>query len=313
VRAAALLPLSLSLTSRPHLPAALSRALPPTGRPAPPVSRFVVLLAYDSPSSPPSPSPRRTGKFGTAHPRRLTVYSPGTAPRREVSLSPLCGINAGAMHLTGARRAPPLPFPRAPIKRSLRAPPSPHQPQPPLSSLARAQFAEAPPSSSSPVSRPPLLPSPLLVQRAIRLAYQLHHIVVNSERYFPHPNPSHEAHRRRLLPRSSATSPRTAPSRTPLAKLSPPLGSPDPPHAKATTHCPRTGPPAANHRRAHRRPFFSPRTAGSPHRQPVAPFPPSALAGEWARGDDVIPSHAHAVTRLGPQLGRRPRARARCA
>jgi hypothetical protein len=164
---------SLSLTSRPHLPAALPRALPPAGRPAPPVSRFVVLLTYDSPSSPPSPSPRpsprRTGKFGTARPHRLTVYSPGTAPRREVSSSPLCGINAGAVHLTGARRAPPLPFPQAPIKRSPRAPPSPHRPQPPVSSLARAQFAEAPPSSSSPVSHPPLLPSPLLVQRAIRL------------------------------------------------------------------------------------------------------------------------------------------------
>jgi hypothetical protein len=54
-----------------------------------------------------------------------------------------------------------------------------------------------------------------------------------------------------------------------------------------------------------------PRTAGSPRRQPVAPFPPpSALAGMWARGDGVIPSRACAVTRLGPQLGRRPRARA---
>jgi hypothetical protein len=196
--AAAPLPLSLSLTSRPHLPAALSRALPPAGRPAPSVSRFVVLLAYDSLSSPPSssprPSPRRIRKFGTAYPRRLTVYSPGTAPldpppRREVSSSPLCGINAGAMHLTSARRAPLLPFPRAPIKRSPQAPPSPHRPQPPLSSLARAQFAEAPPSSSSPVSRPPLLPSPLLVQRAIRLAYQLHHIAMNSECYSPTPIP----------------------------------------------------------------------------------------------------------------------------
>jgi hypothetical protein len=30
----------------------------------------------------------------------------------------LCGINAGAVHLTGARRAPPLLFPRAPIKKA---------------------------------------------------------------------------------------------------------------------------------------------------------------------------------------------------
>jgi hypothetical protein len=242
-RASAPLPLSLSLTSRPHLPAALSCALPPASRPAPPVSRFVVLLAYDSPPSP-RPSPRSTGKFGTARPRRLTVYSPGTAPRREVSSSPLCGINAGVVHLTGARRAPPLPFPRAPIKRSPRPPPSPHRPQPPLSSLARAQFAEVPPSSSSPVSRPPLLPSPLLVQRAIRLAYQLHHIAVNLECYSPtpisRPKLTDGDSRRGALP-----PPRGQP---PLAKLSLPLGSPDPPRAKATTHCPRIGPPAANRR-----------------------------------------------------------------
>jgi hypothetical protein len=44
-------PLSLSLASQPHLPAPLSRALPLTGRPAPPVSR-VVFLAYDAPPSP---------------------------------------------------------------------------------------------------------------------------------------------------------------------------------------------------------------------------------------------------------------------
>jgi hypothetical protein len=142
-------PPSLSLTSRPHLPAAPSRVLPLAGRPAPPVSRFVVLLAYDSPLSPPSPSPpsssprpspRRTGEFGTAPSLPLDRVLAWYRPRREVSSSPLCGINVGAVHLTGARRSPPLPLPRTPIKRSPRAPPSPHQPQPPLSSLARAQF-----------------------------------------------------------------------------------------------------------------------------------------------------------------------------
>jgi hypothetical protein len=101
----------------------------------------------------------------------------------------------------------------------------------------------------------------------------------------------------------------------PLAKLSPPLGSPDPPRAKATTHCPRTGSPAANHRRAHRRPGFSPADGrfDPPSICGAVSPPPSALAGVWARGDDVIPSRARAVTRLGPQLGRRPRARARYA
>jgi hypothetical protein len=185
------------------------------------------------------------------------------------------------MHLTGARRAPPLPFPRAPIKRSPRAPPSPHRSQPPLSSLARAQFAEAPPSSSSPVSRPPLLPSPLLVQRAIRLAYQLHHIAMNSERYSPTPIPRPkltDGDSRRGAPPPPHGQP---PPRPPLAKLSPPLGSPDPPHAKATTHCPRTGPPAANRRRAHRRPGFSPedsRFAPPSARGAVPPPPALSLA-----------------------------------
>jgi hypothetical protein len=142
-------PPSLSMTSRPHLQAAPSRALPLASRPAPPVSRFVVLLAYDSPPSPPSssppspsprPSPRHTGEFGTAPSSPLDRVLAQYRPRREVSSSPLCGINAGAVHLTSAHRAPPLPFPRAPIKRLPQAPPSPHRPQPPPSSLARAKF-----------------------------------------------------------------------------------------------------------------------------------------------------------------------------
>jgi hypothetical protein len=199
--------------------------LPHAGRPAPPVSRFVVLLAYDSPPSPPlpspRPSPRRTGEFGTAPSSPLDRVLARYRPRREVSSLMLCGINAGAVHLTGARRAPPLPFPRAPIKRSPRAPPSPHRPQPPLSSLARAQFAEAPPSSSSPVSRPPLLPS--LCWSSEQLGWPTSFTTSRELRtLFPHPNLSPEAHRRRLPPWSSATSPRTAPSQTPLAKLSRP-------------------------------------------------------------------------------------------
>jgi hypothetical protein len=112
-----------------------------------------------------------------------------------------------------------------------------------------------------------------------------------------HPNPSPEAHRRRLPPLSPATSPRTVPSWTPPAKLSPPLGSPDPPRAKATTHCPRTGPPAANRRRAHRRPGFFPRGRPvRPRRQLMALFPPFALTGVWARGDGVLSPLARAVT-----------------
>jgi hypothetical protein len=106
-------PPSLSLTSRPHLPATPSRALPLASRPAPPVSRFVVFLTYDTPPSPPSssprPSPRRTGEFGTAPSSPLDRVLARYRPHREVSSSPLCGINAGAVHLTGARRALSLP------------------------------------------------------------------------------------------------------------------------------------------------------------------------------------------------------------
>jgi hypothetical protein len=192
--AAPLPPLSLSLTSRPHLPAALSlaRSLPLADRP-----HRSAASSSSSRTTHRRPLHRRPlahplaaqESLAPPRPRRLTASLPGTVPRRKVSSSPLCGINAGAVHLTGTRGAPSLPFPRAPIKRSPRAPPSPHQPQPPLSSLARDQFAEAPSSSSSPVSRPPLLPSSLLVQRAIRLAYQFHHIAVNSELYSPTPIP----------------------------------------------------------------------------------------------------------------------------
>jgi hypothetical protein len=125
---------------------------------------------------------------------------------------------------------------------------------------------------------------------------------VNSERYFPHPNPSPEAHRRRLPPRSSATSPRTAPSQTPLAKLSPPLGLSDPPRAKATTHCPRTGPPAANRRRAHRRPGFSPADGrfAPPSTRGAAPL-------SLASGPAAMASSPRAPT-PSPALGLRPRA-----
>jgi hypothetical protein len=92
-----------------------------------------------------------------------------------------------------------------------------------------------------------------------------------------------ETHRWRLPPRSSATSPWTAPSRPPLAKLSTPLGLPALPRAKAPNRCPRIGSPAANRRRAHRRP-------GSPRGWPVHPAvsrwrrspSPSALSGVWA-------------------------------
>jgi hypothetical protein len=153
-------PLTLSLTSQPHPPAPLARALPLTGRPAPPVSR-VVFLAYDAPPSPHCrPLHRRPlahplaaqEEFGTAPSSPLDQRPCPVPPRRGVSSAPLCGINAGVVHLTGARRAPPLPSPRAPIKRSPRAPPSPHRPRPLPSSPRPSAIREAPPSSPSSLS-----------------------------------------------------------------------------------------------------------------------------------------------------------------
>jgi hypothetical protein len=66
-----------------------------------------------SPRSPPAtvlaPSPRpshRRTEFGTAPSLPLDRVLTRYRPRREVSSSPLCGINSGAEHLTGVRRAP---------------------------------------------------------------------------------------------------------------------------------------------------------------------------------------------------------------
>jgi hypothetical protein len=138
VRAAA--SLALSLADEPAPPASRPPSRAPsrwqTGPTGQPRRRPRVRLAAVPSIAVPSPiaSPHRKVWHRPSSPLDRVLV--GTAPRREVSSSPLCGINAGAMHLTGARRAPPLLFPQAPIKRSPQAPPSPHRPQPPLSSLA---------------------------------------------------------------------------------------------------------------------------------------------------------------------------------
>jgi hypothetical protein len=102
------------------------------------------------------------------------------------------------------------------------------------------------------------------------------------------PRPPPRAHRRRSPPRNSAPSPWAAPSQPSPAKWSLPLESPAPPRAKASAHCPKTGPPAANRRRAHRRP-------GPPRGRPVHPprqpdsvlFPLPFSLARGARGDAV--------------------------
>jgi hypothetical protein len=89
----------------------------------------------------------------------------------------------------------------------------------------------------------------------------------------------------------SAPSPRAAPSQPPLAELSLPLESPGSARAKPPFLGPRTGPPAASHRQAQRRPALLPRSAGSPRRLAATPFSSFALAGEWARSDAVTLAH----------------------
>jgi hypothetical protein len=128
----------------------------------------------------------------------------------------------------------------------------------------------------------------------------------------PRPSPSPNGHRRRSLSRSAATSPRTAPSRPPLAKLSLPLGSPAPARANPPPRGPRTGPLAANRHRAHRRPAFLSRSAGSPapsNRSAVPPPPPLSLTS-GPRGDDVAPARPRHLPRpwaaAGPAPSRAP-------
>jgi hypothetical protein len=132
-------------------------------------------------------------EFGTAPSSPLDQRPCPVPPRRGVSSAALCGINAGAAHLTGARRAQPLPFPRAPIKRLPRAPPSPHRPRPlpfPPSPERNSQSTAVFPLSGE-SSPPPLSPSPL-VQREIKWTKQLPHKATNPKHQFPAPVPHPE-------------------------------------------------------------------------------------------------------------------------
>jgi hypothetical protein len=135
-------------------------------------------------------------------PRRLTVSLPGTAPTVRSRRRRCAAFNAGAVLLIGVRRAPPLPFLRAPIKGSPRALPCPAPASATPLLPHPSSVVKAPPSSPSPVSLPPLLPSPLVVQREIRMACQLRHTTVNLGRHFPTPIPA-----------------RSSPAATPVAEL----------------------------------------------------------------------------------------------
>jgi hypothetical protein len=186
---------------------------------------------------------------------------------------------AGTVQLAGVRRAPPLPSPRAPIKGSPRAPSSLHRPRPFPSSPSPSTIREASSSSSSPVSPFPLLPLPLRW----------------SSEKLSEPSSSLTRPRTRsttFQPPSPTQSPPAAPSQPSPSELGLPLESPASARAKPPSLGPRTGPPAANRRQAHRRPALLPRSAGSPHRLAATPLPPRS---RW---------------QVGPQQRRHPRDRA---
>jgi hypothetical protein len=305
--------------SRPHSPAALTIALSrahsrwqtvPTGQPPrhPPRIRLITVTSDHVPSIAPSPrpSPRHTEKFGTAPSspldRVLARYRPAVRSCR----CRCAALNYGAVRLTGVRRAPPLPLPSGAYKRVTPSTPLPrtgliHPSFPSPRAIPCPTPASATPLSPRPISihgsatvfslsgKPfPLFSLPLWLcskQLARPMSFATLPRVWNTT---PLPQSLPGAHRRRLPPRSSATSSRTAPSRPPLAKLSPPLGSPAPPRAKAPTRCPRTGSLAVNRCRAHRRP-------GSPRRRPVHPTvdrwrrPPLLLSLACGPRGDAVP------------------------
>jgi hypothetical protein len=166
---------------------------------------------------------------------------------------------------------------------------APHR-RPPSSAatLPSGTYKRVAPSTSfpAPASATPLLPSPELNSRKRRRLLP-RHTAVSLEHRSPTPNPRPKltgGDSRRGAPPPPRGQPPHGP---PLAKLSPPLGSPAPPRAKAPTHCPRTGSPAVNRRRAHRRPGSLPRTVVRPtiDRWHRSPLPLSLACGP--RGDAV--------------------------
>jgi hypothetical protein len=130
----------------------------------PPVSHPIPSPRTTSPRSPPTtvlspaPSPRRTGKFGTASSSPLWPRPCTTLPRRAVSSPPLCGINSVAVQ---PHRRPPsfaAPLPSGAYKRVT---PSTSLPRTGLSHSSPprpSSIALAPSSSSTPVSPSSSLP-----------------------------------------------------------------------------------------------------------------------------------------------------------
>jgi hypothetical protein len=219
------------------------------------------------------------------------VSSP-VPPRRGVPSAALCGIYGRHCVARRSQEAPPPPFPRAPIKGSPRAPSSSHQPRPSLSAPSPSTIREAPSSSSSPVS--PFLLIPLLLrwsrEKLSEPSGSLTRPRTRSATFQPSsPTQSPPV----AIPDAELRpSPWAAPSQPSPTELSLPLESPASARAKPPSLGPRTGPPAASRRQAHRRPALLPRSAGSPRRLAATPFPPPL---SLASGPAATPSPSRAA------------------
>jgi hypothetical protein len=238
-RQPALRSLSLSLTSRPHPPAApflASLAITPTGSVAPLVSHSSssppsLHRGHLRPSPPfPPPSSRRTGKFGTApsspldqRPRR---YRPAVVSHRRRCAA----FMGGAVQAHRRREAPPLPFPSRAYKRAASSPsfPAPASAIPllPRPSSIRGKataivFLSGEPSLSSPC--PSVGPSSDCLGP---LASPHHH---GRSTPLPHPDCSPRAHRRQPR-REAPPPPRGQPPPSPPSQIEPTsrLASPSP-------------------------------------------------------------------------------------
>jgi hypothetical protein len=315
-RQPALRPLSLADEPTPPASRSLARSLPLADRPhrsaASSSSPRTTRRGHLRPSPPsPRPSPRRTGKLGTATSSPLDRVLARYRPRRAVSSSPLCGIKRRrcAPHRRPPSSAAPRPsgaYKRVAPSTSFPAPASatPLLPLPELNSRSAAVFS----LSGKPF---PLFPLPLWLRskklaRPISFAtpprvWNATPLPQSPPRSSPAATPAAEL---RHLP---ADSPLPAPS----SQIELALGSPAPPRAQAPNRCPRTGSPAANRRRAHRRPVHHAvdRSAVSPpstlagvwaprrQRHPRAPVPSLALGRSWA---DATARPAGPVSPHGP-------------
>jgi hypothetical protein len=282
--------LRLPLTDEPSPPVSLAPplallAITPTGSVAPLVSRFVVLPAYGSSRSPPAITSVPSSIFS---PHREVWHRPVLPPMTNVlggTAPPWCLIGGAVRHLWPALCSSPAP-------RSSAAP------------LPSRAYKRAAPSSSfpAPASAIPLLPRPSSIRgRAAAIVFlpgepslsspcpsigpssDCLSLLASPHRHerstpLPHPDYSPKAHRRQ--PRREAPPPPRGhpPPRPPLPQSSLPLGSPTLARAKAPTRCQRTGSPAANRRRAHRRPGSLPADGRFAPPSTVAPFSPPPLS-----------------------------------